>query len=180
MPGYNGVNCSAPCPYPYYGVHCQRTCNCSRNLCDVSTGCIRIVTGEYPKKSAFKRCHYRFGEHSIKTIFSVRGDCDPGYFGKNCRAECSYPYYGEECQGQCDCDEDSCDVSIGCTNVTKGIVSHKYSESCFQLFQAIIIQHKTYNYFNLIDNCFISITIQSAKTHVTLDKFPFMLLCHLK
>uniref|UniRef100_A0A8W8JIB5 Uncharacterized protein n=1 Tax=Magallana gigas TaxID=29159 RepID=A0A8W8JIB5_MAGGI len=93
MPGYGGVNCSSLCPYPYYGFNCQRTCNCSRNLCDVSTGCIRIVT--------------------------VRGDCDPGYFGKNCRAKCSYPYYGEECQGQCDCDEDSCDVSIGCTNVTK-------------------------------------------------------------
>lgn len=78
-----------------------------------------------------------------KPFFSVLRNCDPGYFGKNCRAKCAYPYYGEECQGQCDCDEDSCNVSIGCTNATKGIVSHKCSESCFQLFQAIIIQHET-------------------------------------
>lgn len=40
MLGYSGENCSAPCPYPYYGVECQRTCNCSRDLCNVSTGCI--------------------------------------------------------------------------------------------------------------------------------------------
>nr|XP_034333563.1 multiple epidermal growth factor-like domains protein 10 isoform X2 [Crassostrea gigas] len=38
--GYGEVNCSSPCPYPYYGVGCQKTCNCSRNLCDVSMGCI--------------------------------------------------------------------------------------------------------------------------------------------
>lgn len=23
VPGYNGVNCSLPCPYPFYGVECQ-------------------------------------------------------------------------------------------------------------------------------------------------------------
>lgn len=40
MSGYTGVNCSSLCPYPFYGEHCQRTCNCSRDLCDVSTGCI--------------------------------------------------------------------------------------------------------------------------------------------
>lgn len=60
----------------------------------------------------------------IFLFFLVRGDCEPGYFGRNCRGKCIYPYYGEECRGQCDCDEDTCDVSIGCTNVTKGIVSH--------------------------------------------------------
>lgn len=50
MPGYSGVNCSSLCPYPYYGEDCQRTCICSRDLCNVSTGCIRIVTGEYKKE----------------------------------------------------------------------------------------------------------------------------------
>lgn len=50
MPGYIGLDCSSLCPYPYYGVDCQRTCNCSRNLCDVYTGCIRIVTGEHKKQ----------------------------------------------------------------------------------------------------------------------------------
>lgn len=64
-------------------------------------------------------------ENKLKDIsiffFSVRGDCEPGYFGKNCRGKCTYPYYGKECQGQCDCGEDRCNVSTGCTNVTKGI-----------------------------------------------------------
>lgn len=54
----------------------------------------------------------------------MKADCCPGYFGKNCRGKCSYPYYGEECKGQCDCDEERCDVSLGCTNATKGIVSY--------------------------------------------------------
>lgn len=47
MPGYNGVNCSLLCPYPYFGVKCQRSCNCSRDLCDVSTGCIERSKGNY-------------------------------------------------------------------------------------------------------------------------------------
>lgn len=45
--GYGAVNCSSPCPYPYYGVGCQRTCNCSRNLCDVSMGCIDGIVGNH-------------------------------------------------------------------------------------------------------------------------------------
>lgn len=63
-------------------------------------------------------------------IDTVKADCSPGYFGKNCRGKCSYPYYGEKCQGQCDCEEERCDVSIGCTNVTKRIAS--YINSIFQ------------------------------------------------
>lgn len=51
MPGYSGINCTSLCPYPYYGAHCQRTCNCSRDLCNVSTGCIKIVTGKYKKQT---------------------------------------------------------------------------------------------------------------------------------
>lgn len=54
MSGYYGENCSSLCPYPYYGVNCQKTCNCSRDLCDVSSGCIRIVTGKYKKNSGLK------------------------------------------------------------------------------------------------------------------------------
>lgn len=40
MSGYSGVNCSSLCPYPYYGEDCQRKCDCSKELCTVSTGCI--------------------------------------------------------------------------------------------------------------------------------------------
>lgn len=47
MPGYSGENCSSPCPYPYYGLHCQRMCNCSRDKCNVSTGCKYGLIGNY-------------------------------------------------------------------------------------------------------------------------------------
>lgn len=45
MPGYSGVNCSLQCPYPSYGVNCQKICNCIQELCDVSTGCQQTTTG---------------------------------------------------------------------------------------------------------------------------------------
>lgn len=55
-------------------------------------------------------------------MLTANPKCSPGYLGKNCRGKCTYLYYGEECQGQCDCDEDSCDVSEGCRNISRGIV----------------------------------------------------------
>lgn len=41
MPGYTGtgLNCTTKCPYPIYGVRCQGYCDCSNEMCDVSTGC---------------------------------------------------------------------------------------------------------------------------------------------
>ncbi|XP_062594114.1 uncharacterized protein LOC134255606 isoform X2 [Saccostrea cucullata] len=39
-PGYIGVNCSMACRYPGYGQYCQEQCNCSQELCDISTGCL--------------------------------------------------------------------------------------------------------------------------------------------
>lgn len=47
MPGYSGVNCSIPCPYPLYGADCQGICNCIKDVCDVSAGCIRYNKGQY-------------------------------------------------------------------------------------------------------------------------------------
>lgn len=43
MQGYHGVNCSIQCPFPTYGIRCQTYCTCSRDLCDVSTGCYTLV-----------------------------------------------------------------------------------------------------------------------------------------
>ncbi|XP_062600200.1 uncharacterized protein LOC134261822 [Saccostrea cucullata] len=40
LPGYSGVNCSEPCPYPFYGDECQGKCDCDNYICDFSTGCI--------------------------------------------------------------------------------------------------------------------------------------------
>ncbi|XP_062596687.1 uncharacterized protein LOC134258149 [Saccostrea cucullata] len=37
--GYTGLNCSMECRYPGYGKSCQEQCNCSQELCDISTGC---------------------------------------------------------------------------------------------------------------------------------------------
>lgn len=44
----------------------------------------------------------------------------PGYSGVNCTADCPYPTYGDNCQDLCDCDEDICNVSTGCTQITTG------------------------------------------------------------
>lgn len=45
MPGFSGLNCSYPCPYPSYGVHCQKICDCSKYECDMSVGCLQTTTG---------------------------------------------------------------------------------------------------------------------------------------
>ena len=44
MTGYVGLNCAIRCPYPSYGVNCQGRCACSRENCDVSTGCRTVTT----------------------------------------------------------------------------------------------------------------------------------------
>lgn len=44
MPGFSGENCSSTCPYPTYGRDCQELCNCSKDICDVFTGCQRFTT----------------------------------------------------------------------------------------------------------------------------------------
>lgn len=45
MPGYIGINCATPCPPPTYGHGCQGICNCDKDICDGSTGCIQKTTG---------------------------------------------------------------------------------------------------------------------------------------
>lgn len=45
MPGYSGLNCTTKCPYPLYGYRCQGHCDCSNDMCDVSTGCRTHTTG---------------------------------------------------------------------------------------------------------------------------------------
>ena len=46
----------------------------------------------------------------------------PGYTGPKCTLQCPYPTYGDKCQGYCDCDNDTCDISTGCTILTTGIL----------------------------------------------------------
>lgn len=45
MAGYAGWNCSIPCPYPTYGERCLGFCDCYKDLCDMSMGCIILTTG---------------------------------------------------------------------------------------------------------------------------------------
>lgn len=45
MPGYVKHNCTETCPYPSYGEGCQKICNCSKNACDLSTGCRGSTSG---------------------------------------------------------------------------------------------------------------------------------------
>lgn len=45
MKGYHGINCTKQCPFPTYGIRCQGLCTCSKDQCDVSTGCSTLVYG---------------------------------------------------------------------------------------------------------------------------------------
>nr|XP_034333989.1 multiple epidermal growth factor-like domains protein 10 [Crassostrea gigas] len=74
MSGFTGVNCSSLCPYPYYGEDCQRTCNCSRDLCNVSTGCIRIVTVVCPLPPDIPNADVTVKNNTARYF------CNPGYY----------------------------------------------------------------------------------------------------
>ncbi|XP_061169152.1 platelet endothelial aggregation receptor 1-like [Saccostrea echinata] len=38
-PGYFGFNCTEMCPFPVYGIRCERRCKCSVEDCSPATGC---------------------------------------------------------------------------------------------------------------------------------------------
>lgn len=119
---YNGVNCSYTCPYQFYGVECQQSCNCMKDLCDVSTGCTSYNKGQHLKMLdiflKIEKAVYRFTLN--KTYLFSYLECKPGYSGMNCSIPCRYPLYGVECQKSCNCVKDLCDVSVGCQQTTTG------------------------------------------------------------
>lgn len=39
--GYNGTDCKQKCPFPSYGLGCQRKCNCIDKVCDHINGCMQ-------------------------------------------------------------------------------------------------------------------------------------------
>lgn len=43
--GYNGTNCEARCPYPSYGLGCQKQCNCIDRDCEHVSGCMQSAKG---------------------------------------------------------------------------------------------------------------------------------------
>ncbi|XP_062594194.1 protein draper-like [Saccostrea cucullata] len=62
-------------------------------------------------ESGFKGC---CGNYKWNTETQQCEKCLPGYSGTNCSQPCPYPFYGDWCQGKCDCDNNTCDVSVGC------------------------------------------------------------------
>lgn len=54
MQGFSGENCSSTCPYPSYVRDCQELCNCSKDMCDVFTGCQSFTTGDNVLNSTAK------------------------------------------------------------------------------------------------------------------------------
>lgn len=53
--GYRGKDCAIQCKYPRYGQGCQSLCNCLKNECHYSQGCILHTTTDtyYEKTSMF-------------------------------------------------------------------------------------------------------------------------------
>lgn len=78
-----------------------------------------------------------FGFLYFLCISAAQKKCNPGFFGKDCRAKCSYPYFGEDCQERCDCDESLCDASTGCLVVTTGEQSVPFLLLTFTLIYLI-------------------------------------------
>eukprot|EP00105_Crassostrea_gigas_P017137 XP_011434796.1 PREDICTED: multiple epidermal growth factor-like domains protein 10 isoform X1 [Crassostrea gigas] len=152
FPGYTGEKCSVLCPYPYYGVDCQRTCNCSRDKCDVSSGCMDVTTSHIIGKTKTNNDEHSriFSKSTLDTHTLDIEESDkyrPGYIGKYCRARCIYPYFGKECEAECNCSEPMCDVATGCGAVDRGMTPYVYDETvCFILLflihsQPILFQH---------------------------------------
>ncbi|XP_078341097.1 uncharacterized protein LOC144627576 [Crassostrea virginica] len=86
--GLYGRNCSALCPYPYYGVLCNETCSCSKPSCHHAYGCMTT------------------------TLSSAV--CPDGFFGDNCSASCIFPQYGSLCNETCNCSNGFCHHVYGC------------------------------------------------------------------
>lgn len=71
--GYVGLQCEISCVYPLYGLECQSVCNCSRELCLISTGCIKHFTstgGVKEKRGKRKKERVSVYLHFNLTIFN--------------------------------------------------------------------------------------------------------------
>lgn len=57
-PGWIGPNCIAMCPYPSYGHKCINVCECTKNECDVSEGCIKSRYLCFVKHQLISNIHF--------------------------------------------------------------------------------------------------------------------------
>lgn len=141
--GFFGPNCLKPCVYPGFGEHCQEVCNCTKDICNVITGCGECQIGYYGRYCT-EKCRYPgFGVqcqrecncseaicNHITGCMDILGStekqmtsnsapqCEDGYFGQKCISPCRYPSFGRKCQSECICDRSNCNHIKGCENVT--------------------------------------------------------------
>lgn len=103
-PGYVGSDCTEQCRHPNYGTDCQGLCNCSKEFCDIATGC-----------------------------FSPKDGCRAGYYGDRCINKCRYPNFGKACQKRCQCTQSLCSFITGCdasgyVNLTSDTISQSITQ----------------------------------------------------
>lgn len=107
-PGYTGLNCIITCPYPTYGDRCQGYCDCSKDKCDVSTGCRSLTTSKPSLRDPILFNLFAFNKFDIRTVLMYMS----GYSGPTCNIQCPFPTFGERCQGFCNSSRNLCDVSL--------------------------------------------------------------------
>lgn len=49
--GYHGESCEQKCGFPWYGLGCQKKCNCIDKVCDHVKGCFPSSKGRVKIKS---------------------------------------------------------------------------------------------------------------------------------
>lgn len=57
--GYNGTNCKQKCPFPSYGLGCQRKCNSIDIVCDHINGCMRPTRYTFVNKGINFSNHFK-------------------------------------------------------------------------------------------------------------------------
>ncbi|XP_062604786.1 multiple epidermal growth factor-like domains protein 10 isoform X2 [Saccostrea cucullata] len=75
-----------------------------------------------------------FGAEGCSSNFQKVGnecrECQPGYFGLECKQRCPPPTYGKLCGGTCDCATSECDYTHGCPNKEKACPPGYFNSDC--------------------------------------------------
>lgn len=109
--GRVGSNCDVYCHYPNYGKDCQLRCHCSKEYCNLATGCEVSSKNTIPNPTEEIE-----SSNKISPKIAVN-ECDIGRTRPNCEAICRYPNYGMHCQFLCNCtQEEDCNPAYGCQN----------------------------------------------------------------
>lgn len=66
LEGFIGKECTKSCLYPTYGRNCQFICNCTKEYCNVSTGCLQ---GKFQLKKKSEKLIFSFLYIKSSTFF---------------------------------------------------------------------------------------------------------------